>query len=160
MSARGRRVRLRRAVGADLASIEAVERVCFAEARRSSRASMRHSLRSGAQGVWVAEAVGQGGAVEGVIGAMVLFYYRRRLRIYSVAVLPGFRELGAGRRLVRLAQALARRSGRAGVMLEADAGNRALVDWYARQGFVETGVLADFYGPGEDACRMVWEWRR
>jgi ribosomal protein S18 acetylase RimI-like enzyme len=151
MRAGGRRVRLRKAVPADLPALEALERDCFAPERQSSRRSMRDSLRSPSQQVWVAE------ADNGLAGAMILFLYPRSLRIYSVAVSPQHRDLGAGRRFVRLAKALAARTRRRRVTLEADVNNAVLIGWYRDQGFRITEELEDYYAPGQPACRMVCE---
>ncbi len=150
MCADGRKVRLRKAVPADLSALEALESLCFPSDRQSSRRSMSNSLRSPTQSVWVAEAGNT------AVGAMVLFVYPRRLRIYSIAVALGHRDLGAGKRLVRLAKALARRGRREAVTLEADVRNNVLIDWYCRQGFQQTEILEDYYGPGQPACRMEW----
>lgn len=145
-----RRVRLRKAVPADLAALEALERACFPKERQSSRRAMRESLRRSGQQVWIAE------GPLGLAGAMILFLYPRTLRIYSVAVFPESRTLGAGRRLVRLAKAIAVRTHRDRVSLEADRDNGALLDWYHNQGFRITECLVDYYAPGQPACRMVW----
>lgn len=147
-----RRVKLRRAVLSDLSSLERLESACFPEERQSSRRSIRESLQRRTQSVWVAETIGGE-----VIGAMVLFHHPRSLRIYSVAVAPGNRDLGVGQRFVRLAKALVARSRRERLSLEADIQNEALIAWYRRQGFRTAEELEDYYAPGESACRMVCE---
>ncbi len=85
---------------------------------------------------------------------MVLFHHPKSLRIYSIAVLPESRGTGGGRRLVRMALALARRSRRETVTLEADAKDSRLLHWYATLGFAVYGSPLIGYYPDGDAVRM------
>lgn len=89
------------------------------------------------------------------MGALILFHHARHVRIYSIAVAPQHRGLGTGRHLVRLAKALARRRKCPTVTLEAECSDPALIRWYQRQGFERAETLADYYGSGRPACRMV-----
>ncbi|MCC5849217.1 MAG: GNAT family N-acetyltransferase [Verrucomicrobia bacterium] len=139
---------VRAACPEDLPGIARVESQCFPVERRSSRRAMRQSLRSPTQSVWV---LGRG---SDVFGAMVLFHHPKSLRIYSIAVAPECRGTGGGRRLVRMALALARRSGRQTVTLEADANDTRLVNWYASLGFCVYGPPLTGYYPDGDAVRM------
>lgn len=146
---------VRLAVPADLPAMEQIENRCFRGSRRASRRSLKHSLVSPAQSVWVAVVRHKGRRQ--VAGAMVLHHHTRSIRIYSLAVLPPFRGSGAGRLLVRKAVQLARRSGRRSVTLEADRRNRILTGWYERLGFHIARILKDYYSPGRHAVRMQFE---
>lgn len=139
----------------DLDVVEAIEKSCFHVSRRSSRRALRHSLCSPAQSVWVAVCDLNGSPQ--VIGAMVLHHRSHSIRIYSLGVLPMFRGDGAGRRLVKMAIALARTRGKRAVVLEADRRNKALVGWYEGLGFSITEVLRDYYSPHRHAVRMRME---
>ena len=143
---------IRSAVPADLPVLESIERRCFTAARRSSHRALQYSLNSSFQQVFLA--ISRAAGVRGVAGAMTLYNYPRSIRIYSVAVLPEFRNAGAGRKLVNRAILLARRSGRNFVSLEADRRNRRLIAWYESFGFETVRVLKDYYSPGRDAVRM------
>jgi ribosomal protein S18 acetylase RimI-like enzyme len=146
---------IRSATPADLPAVEAIEIRCFSAARRSSRRALQHSLRSPAQSVWVAS-----GRIDGkrqIAGAMILHHHRLSLRIYSLAVLPAFRGSGVGRRLVHRAVALARKTGRTSVTLEADRRNKVLTGWYEKSGFRTQRILNDYYSPGRHAVRMRLE---
>lgn len=143
---------VRSAVPEDLPAIEQIENRCFRGSRRASRRSLKHSLVSPSQSVWVAVARHDGRRQ--VAGAMVLHHHERSVRIYSLAVLPPFRGSGAGRLLVQQAVKEARRSGRGFVTLEADRRNRVLTGWYERLGFQLVRVLKDYYSPGRHAVRM------
>jgi ribosomal-protein-alanine N-acetyltransferase len=141
-------ISIRAAEPADLSAIEAIENRCFRGSRRASRRSLAHSLQSPSQSVWLAEVDG------GVAGAMTLHHRSHSIRIYSLGVLPPFRGSGAGRRLVKMAVALARTLGFPAVTLEADRRNRVLVRWYERFGFEVSEVMKDYYSPGRHAVRM------
>lgn len=136
----------------DLPAIEAIENRCFHPSRRSSRRALRHSLRSPAQSVWVA--IGPLAGKRQVAGVLVLHHHLRSIRIYSLAVLPAFRGSGGGRRLVHRAIALARKTGRTSVTLEADRRNKVLTGWYERFGFEVYRVLKNYYSPSRHAVRM------
>ncbi|QHI68658.1 GNAT family N-acetyltransferase [Tichowtungia aerotolerans] len=143
---------VRLAVPADLPALELIEIRCFRGSRRASRRSLRRSLVSPAQSVWLAVVSHEGRRL--VAGAMILHHHARSIRIYSLAVLPAFRGSGAGRRLVRRAVLVARRNGCRAVTLEADRRNRVLTGWYERLGFEIVRVLKDYYSPGRHAVRM------
>ena len=143
---------IRSAKPADLSAIEAIENRCFHASRRSSRRSLKHSLHSPTQSVWVA--VGRMDGAAQVAGSMTLYHYRLSIRIYSLAVLPAFRGTGTGRQLVQRAIALARETGRVSVTLEADRRNKVLTGWYEQFGFEVDRVLKDYYSPGRHAVRM------
>lgn len=149
MHASKRRVRLRKARAADLPGIHALEAVCFDPERQSSVRSIRNSLQSTRQSVWTAEAEGR------LVGALILFHHAGHVRIYSIAVAPEHRGRGTGQSLVRLAKVLARRRKCPALTLEAENSDSALIRWYQQQGFEMTETLADYYGPGRSACRMV-----
>lgn len=145
-------LRIRGATPADLSAIEAIEQVCFPEERRSSRRSLRHSLHSSRQSVWIACVARSGQRFSA--GVMVLHHHPLSLRIFSLAVLPSFQGEGIGGHLIDRAVALARRTGRQQITLEADCGNRVLTGWYERQGFQTVRRLDNYYSPGADAVRM------
>jgi ribosomal protein S18 acetylase RimI-like enzyme len=143
---------VRSAKSADLPAIEAIEKRCFSGVRRSSLRALKHSLKSPSQSVWVAV-----GSLEGkrqIAGAMILYHHLLSIRIYSVAVMPAFRGSGVGRRLVNRAVALARKTGRSSVTLEADRRNKVLTGWYETFGFQTYRILKDYYSPGRHAVRM------
>ncbi len=134
----------------DLNALETVEKRCFSVLRRGSRASLRRSLCSATQQVWIAWA--EGGLR--VAGVMTLHWRTGSVRIYSLAVMPAFRGQGVGRRLINKALSEAKGQGVRYLSLEADRRDRRLVAWYGRFGFERVQVLQDYYCPGRDAVRM------
>jgi ribosomal protein S18 acetylase RimI-like enzyme len=135
---------LRRATLEDLPALVELEHLCFDEPRRSSPASLRRSLQSALQTVWVAE------DEFGLRVALILWHHPNSLRIYGVAVRPDLQGHGLGQEALRHAESMAQ--GR--IMLEADDQDSRLLTWYERQGFQKQKFLADFYGPGRSAWRL------
>lgn len=148
-------LKIRAAKPDDLPDVEAVENSCFHVSRRSSLRALCYSLRSPAQSVWVAVANING--TPQIAGTMTLHHRAQSIRIYSLGVLPLFRGCGAGRRLLEKAVALARKTGKRAVVLEADRRNKVLTGWYEGFGFRITAVLKDYYSTGRHAVRMRLE---
>jgi glutathione synthase/RimK-type ligase-like ATP-grasp enzyme/ribosomal protein S18 acetylase RimI-like enzyme len=142
---------VREATQSDLPFLVELESLCFPAPRRSDRRSLRNSLQSKGQGVVVLEL----SQTEQCIGAATMIYHKQALRLYSIAVLPEHRGSGAGHLLMEQVLEDARTRGYDRITLEADAGDARLLGWYRRYGFEEDRVLADYYGAGEPACRMV-----
>jgi ribosomal protein S18 acetylase RimI-like enzyme len=140
---------IRSATPEDLPAIEVIENSCFPADRRSDLRALRRSLKSEFQSVWVAVS-GRGE----IAGAMILYHHPYSLRIFSIAVLAGFRGCGAGRQMVEHALKLARRAGCTGVTLEADQHDRVLTGWYEKFGFQIKKTLHDYHSPGAHAVRM------
>lgn len=141
---------IRRATQRDLGAILDLERACFQPYRQASVASLRRSLASRRQSVWVVDA--QDGV--GLDGLLVLWHHPRLLRVYDVATHPRRQGQGLGRALMRHAEAVARRGGQAVVSLEADPKEPGLVAWYERQGFVAGETLQEYYKNGNAAVRL------
>lgn len=101
------------------------------------------------QTVWV-----QDDAAGRISVAMILWSHPQTIRIYGVHVRPDHQGRGLGRALVLRAEELAIATGRARVVLEADADDVRLLDWYGRQGYRCMGLREDFYAPGRHAWRL------
>ena len=144
---------IRKARRPDLPAIRALEAACFQPYRQASAASLRRSMASRRQSVWVVD--GQSG--EGLAGLLVLWHHPHRVRVYDVAVHPDLQGQGLGRALMAHAERLARRDGARFVTLEADPKEPGLVGWYKAQGFRQTVRLAGYYKDGRAAVRLVKE---
>ncbi|HET6398576.1 MAG TPA: N-acetyltransferase [Candidatus Thermoplasmatota archaeon] len=142
---------IRRAGPQDLEDILELERLCFEPHRLASARSLRRSLTSSRQSVWV---VPDGTLRPPLAGLLVLWHFPRMLRVYDVASHPGARGRGVGFALMRHAESLARGSGRRVVQLEADPEAPGLVRWYEDQGYAVVARLPGFYAGGHDAVRM------
>lgn len=135
---------IRRAGPDDLQALMDLEEACYDPERRQSRASIRRSLHSPMQSVWVIE------DDAGIAADLILWHHKRRLRVYGVAVRPDLQGKGLGRALVLHAETLAPGH----IVLEADARDERLVRWYEAQGYEKKRLKADFYGPGRHAWRL------
>lgn len=141
----------RRATLRDLPALRALEAAAFQSYRQASPASLRRSLGSTRQSVWVLDA----SDASGLDGLLVLWHHPRRLRIYDIATHPRRQGQGLGHRLMQHAHAVARRDGCQWLTLEADPKEPGLVSWYERQGFRQTVVLPAYYKNGNAAVRLV-----
>jgi glutathione synthase/RimK-type ligase-like ATP-grasp enzyme/N-acetylglutamate synthase-like GNAT family acetyltransferase len=126
---------------------------CFSEARRSSRRSLRHSIASETQVVFVAQETSVSGATR-IAGAATIFLYPNTLRVYSLAVSLPCRRQGVAGDLIDRIQEYALQCGYDRLTLEADVTDEILIRWYRSLGFESVQELPDYYGVGEPAVRM------
>jgi ribosomal protein S18 acetylase RimI-like enzyme len=139
------------ATRAHLPGLWELECACFEHGRRSSRRSLRHSLASRNQIVrFVRE-----GADTRIAASCIIRMNLRTWRLYSIAVAPHRQGRGLGGALVRDAFDLAAGAGAVRISLEVDALDGELLSWYERHGFRVMRRLADYYGPGRPALRML-----
>ncbi|SMO86409.1 GNAT family N-acetyltransferase [Gracilimonas mengyeensis] len=146
-------VMLRRSVPADLDFLVELERKAFPSYQQSSRRTLALSLRSSFQQVWVAEAKVDGDRK--AVGSLVLYHYKRSIRIFSVVVDPDYQGQGIGILLLRKAEEAATERGAERISLEVSASNAKLVEWYKKEGFEVQDQLKDYYDWGKDGYRMV-----
>lgn len=145
------RHRIRRATPRDHDALRALEDSAFQPWRRASRRSLRRSLASAHQSVWIVDHPAKPGEAAALL---VLWHHRRRLRVYDVATHADVRGQGLGFGLMRHAEALARKAGCRDVSLEADAKDRTLIRWYEAQGYTVVDRMPGFYVGGRAAVRM------
>lgn len=140
--------RIRRATPADAEAIIELEQL-FPGDRMSHRA-VRRLLRVPSAAAWVA--VWQ----RVTVGALMMTTRRGSsiARIYSVVVHPRARGLGLGARLVRAAEAEARRRGACTMSLEVRADNTAARVLYERLGYRLHGCLPAYYEDGACGLRL------
>src|ERR1700676_3642001 len=142
-------VRLRKAEGADLEALDALEHRVFATDHLSRR-SLRHFLVSPTAEVMVAE---QDGEVAGT--AIVLFRPRSSVaRLYSIAVAPHLGGRGVGTMLLAAAEAAAVERGCGAIRLEVHETNAAAISRYRKSRYREFGRHAGYYEDGGDALRF------
>lgn len=152
----------------------ALERSSFAPERQEGEPSLKRSLTSSHQEVWVLREdtgkaaeqptgrtakhpdthSGQHAATQPLIAALVLRLSPRSVRLYSLAVADAYRGQGLGLTLLEHALHRARELGKERVSLEADAANTRLVDWYLAAGFSVTQRLPGYYGTRQHGVRM------
>jgi glutathione synthase/RimK-type ligase-like ATP-grasp enzyme/ribosomal protein S18 acetylase RimI-like enzyme len=147
---------IRKSLVGDLGLLEKIERECFPVFQQSSRRTLRLSLSSSFQEVWIAEKQAGKGKMYIPAGSIILHLHARSVRLFSLAVLPAMQGEGIGAKLVNNAinQAIARGCER--VSLEALSANLPLIAWYKKLGFEELETLYDYYADGQHAVRMVF----
>lgn len=141
--------KIRRATLRDLPHLLALEQKAFQAYRQASPRSLKRSITSQHQSVWVIDGHDELAAL------LVLWHFPHRLRIYDVATHPDSRGQGLGLALMAHAEQLARRSKASWLTLEADPKEPGLVTWYERQGFHQVEQLPKFYANGNAAVRLT-----
>lgn len=140
---------IRRAALADLPFLFNLECVLFAPTRRESRRSIRRSVVSPHQEVWLLlDELNQS------IGSITLRNHPHLTRIYSLGVLPEAQGKGGGRTLLDWGESRAIDRKALRMSLEVDASDERLVDFYHRRGFGRDEFLSDYYGPADSGIRM------
>lgn len=141
---------MRRATLADFEAVRELEQAAFQPYRQASLKSLRRSLTSKRQSVWVID------GADGLDALLVLWHHPHRLRVYDVASHPDRHGQGLGYRMMQHTEALARKQGCTWVSLEADPKEPGLVPWYQKQGYAIVGKpLPHYYHNGNAAVRMV-----
>lgn len=137
---------IRSAVVGDLNALYELEVACFAE-RRFTRKHLMYILRNPRASTFV---YGDGR----VIGSIMLHDEGGVLRVLSVGVHPGQRRQGIGRRLMALAEDMARKFGSREIRLEVSTKNDGAIAFYRALGFETTARIPRYYSWGEDAYAM------
>lgn len=140
---------IRKAFLSDLDVLCHLEEISFKANRRATRRSIRNSINSSSQRVYVAY------AGTDLVGAMILFLHKKHLRVYSIAIHPKHMGSGFGTKMLDYAVEETLNMGLTTLTLEVDMHNTKLVRWYEQYGFETTKVIVDYYDKGEDALRMV-----
>jgi glutathione synthase/RimK-type ligase-like ATP-grasp enzyme/ribosomal protein S18 acetylase RimI-like enzyme len=147
-------VNIRNSTIGDFSFLEKIEKTCFPVFQQCSRRTLRNSLVSTFQEVWVAEIKKAKKKIP--VATMTLHIHSRTLRVFSIGVLPEYQGGGIGMKLITHACNHGMARGYEKVSLEARANDEKLIRWYESAGFKETEVLKDYYCEGEDAKRMVF----
>ena len=140
---------IRKATADDHIFLQALEAQCFAPNRRFSFTSLKHSLSSAHQGLYIIENEGL------PIGSATVFFYRKSWRLYSIAILPEYRHQAYGSFLLQYLLDQARRENIMRVSLEVDAQDTQTIAWYHSFGFRHMQTLKNYYGPNEHGSRML-----
>lgn len=145
---------IRRSGTQDLNLLLKLEKKAFPLYQQSSRRTLELSLKSTSQQVWIAEERREGGTIQPV-GGLVLYLYKKTIRVFSIVVDPDYQGDGVGGKLLAYAQEIALIKGAERISLEVSVDNRKLVAWYKKAGFESTELLKDYYEEEQDGLRMV-----
>ena len=89
--------------------------------------------------------------------ALVLFRYKKALRLYSIAIVPEYQYKGIGDYLLKYVIEIANQYNCERILLEAYVENKRLIEWYKERGFKPVQVINDYYGEGKGALKMEYE---
>lgn len=94
-----------------------------------------------------------------ILAAYISFYHAAgEMEILNLAVLPPWRRLGLGCRILALALQAARKMGMEKASLEVREGNAAAIALYRKAGFAECGRRLKYYpDTGEDALIFIYD---
>jgi ribosomal protein S18 acetylase RimI-like enzyme len=146
------RLHIERARRADLEALVALEQECFDAGVAIPRQQFRYLLARPTADVWVCRCDGHVAA-----DAVVL---RRRMprgvlgRLYSLAVAPGHRGRGHGRRLLQFCLETLRCADAYAAVLEVRPDNAPALRLYTAAGFRCVALLPDYYAAGVSAARL------
>lgn len=140
---------VRPAQASDLVALVAIEQQCF-DSDRISRRQFRYLISKANATVLVLELAGQ------LLGDAVLLFSRATsvARLYSLAIHPGWRGQGLGRRLMRAVEREAWHHGRAYLRLEVRQDNPAALQLYQSLGYRRLGEYPDYYDDHMGAWRL------
>ncbi|MFA5236097.1 MAG: N-acetyltransferase, partial [Bacilli bacterium] len=121
----------------------------FPPSRRFDKAAVTRSVTSPHQDVYIISDLGQ------EVGSVTVWRHEKTWRVYTIAVASEFRGHDYGRFLMRFVINKAKENAIPRIVLEADAKETRLLQWYESFGFVITGKLKDYYGPKEPGVKMT-----
>ena len=78
-------------------------------------------------------------------------------RVFSLAVDPGYQNLGIGGALLNEILAIFGREGISEVLLEVRSNNVRAQRFYKRHGFIKSGIIEKYYNDGENATLMKFK---
>lgn len=148
-------LRVRPALAADVAAIEALEQASFSDPWSAS--SFRSSLDRPEVHMTVAEWQDEG-TESSIVGYMVAWFIGREGEIANIAVAAHWQRRGVGAALLDDVLASGRAAGVDSIYLEVRASNDAAQALYAGRGFQAVGKRRGYYwDPPEDALVLKWE---
>lgn len=139
---------IREAEIADLSHIYDLELESFSAEIASDKRSLKRSISSRHQKVYVLEE-------EGIVGCAVVYVHKKSIRLYSIAVAKSAQNRGYGRALLLHCEDYAIRENKENMTLEADAENIHLINWYSSNGYQISDYVEDYYGQGLPAYVMT-----
>lgn len=139
---------IRKANTSDIPFLIKLEAGSFDASRQSNPSSIKNSIDSSHQVVWIL-------SINDVdVASAIVFLYPKSMRIYSIAVIESYRGQSLGKQLMEHIINQAIQQGCYKVTLEVDAQNLDLMHWYEFFGFRVDYDLKDYYGQNQPAFRM------
>ncbi|MFH1727064.1 MAG: N-acetyltransferase [Pseudomonadota bacterium] len=145
--------KIKKANSSNIIDLLNIEKRCFLKRQRSTTSSMKYSLKSKRQSVWFAYLKDKNNKST-IAGALILRHNNLSIRIFSIAILPEFQNLGLGSILLNFAENIAIKEKKSFIYLEASKNNKKLIQWYKNKGFKTFKILKDYYETNYDALQM------
>ena len=146
---------IRLATLSDLTSLVAIEQAVFPETHFHcmTRRQYQYALTKANAQVYVLD------GVDGVVASMVLFFRNASnySRLYSIAVSEMYQSRGWGMYLLQYAEQVSLKMGLLFLRQEVRADNQKLLDRYAKNGYVTSGVGKSYYPDGGDCIKLIKE---
>ena len=135
----------------DLRALYAIEEACFEASVRFSRGLMRALSEDSDCRAWIGlvDGVRVGFAIVGLSGKDDLVEPGSAY-LWTIEVLPAFRQMGVARALLERVEASARDAGCRAVQLHVADGNAGALGLYEWAGYERVGVVTDYYGIGQN----------
>ena len=119
-----------------LKDIMLIENISFNNNDKFSKKTFNYFLKK--KRIWVVK------YKEKIVGYFILICYKKSLRIYSIAVLPEFRNRGIGKNILQFIIKFAKFLGKERIILEVRKSNRSK-NLYKRLGFKIIKILKNYY---------------
>lgn len=145
-------IKIVKAIITDLPFLKELEKTCFQSFQQLSDNSIKNSLSCSSKEVFIAKIKDKNKWTSS--GALVLYKYKNTLRLFSVAVLPQYRTLRVGKRLIDYSFEKGKEENYEFLSLEVLSSNTSLIEWYEQFGFKTVEELEDYYAPGIHGFRM------
>lgn len=131
----------------DLAQIIEIENASFA-AEAYQIEDFQWAYRKCSELSMVAEIAGR------IVGYVMTCPLRTRAHVYSLAVAPAYRGMGIGKALFSYTEYRLSERGIGKIELEVKKTNRAGRSFWRQMGFIDVGMIPDFYDDGAEAILM------
>lgn len=144
-------IEYREAVHDDIDALVDIEERCF-DSDRLSRRQFRWMIVKAHAELVVATLSGS----DAIVGYIIILFHRSTAlaRLYSIAVLPEYRQFGVARTLIAQGEETALKHDRYYMRLEVRTDNEAAIRLYARLGYHQFGMYDDYYEDHAPALRF------
>lgn len=133
----------------DLPFLLELEKECFEDYRQSSKESILRSITSDNQFVLIIKDNNNA-----PYGSVTLRKYKKKLRIFNLAIVGKNRGNDYGRLLMEKTINIAKDLNMSTLSLEVDSNGKSLIKWYESFGFQQTKVLEHYYKEKKHAIKM------
>jgi [ribosomal protein S18]-alanine N-acetyltransferase len=133
----------------DFEALLAIDQSCFPKTIAYGRRELKMYLQSEGSRCIVAE-------ISGTIGGFILTERVGVLaHIITLDVLQAYRRQSAGSLLLQAAERAAASDGAACLYLETATTNKPAIALWKKHGYLESGTIENYYGPGQNAFEML-----